>query len=182
MDEFLRGLAMRVRYGPITPVDLARATQLLNKTNQFNMTTRRYASDEVAQLATACENLALQFRLSDRLGDSGLVSVFLARPVAGDNEALEIENWVMSCRVFGRQLEVEVMNTVVAAARARGVRMLYGVYIPTERNAVVSGLYESLGFSRSDAQDSPTGAIRWQLSVADYVATPTFIDREEPMT
>ena len=146
MDEFLRGLKMTAVYGPFTAVDHARVVQLINKTNQFNTTTRRYAGEEIAQIMDDPDALTLQFRLLDRVGDNGLVSTMILRPTAADDEVLEIENWVMSCRVFGRELEFEAMNVAVEAARERGARALVADYIPTPKNDVISKLYPSLGF------------------------------------
>ena len=129
MDEFLRGLNMSVVFGPFTSVDHARVVQLINKTNQFNTTTRRYASEEVAHITSLPEALTLQFRLIDRVGDNGLVSTMILRPTPDDKDVLEIENWVMSCRVFGRELEYEAMNIAVDAVsrawRASVGRQLY---------------------------------------------------------
>jgi len=176
VDDFLRGLAMSVTYGPIEPVDLARATQLINKTNQFNTTTRRYSADEVARFAAAPENITLQFRLADRFGDNGLVSVMILRP-ADDPGVLDVDTWVMSCRVFGRQLENEAMSIAVEAARGRGIRVLRAEYIPTERNGVVSGMFKGLGFAAGPGTE-PGGASRWILNTAEYVAPPTFIARK----
>jgi FkbH-like protein len=113
MDDFLRGLDMSVHFGPVTTRDLARATQLINKTNQFNTTTRRITAEELAELAADPHNIVLQFRLADRFGDNGLVSVMLICQARGDPSTLEVANWVMSCRVFGRQLEDEAMNIAV---------------------------------------------------------------------
>src|SRR5262249_3892076 len=145
-DEFLRGLKMTAVYGPFAAVDHARIVQLINKTNQFNTTTRRYASEEVSRIMDDPDSLTLQFRLLDRLGDNGLVSTMILCPAADDYEVLEVENWVMSCRVFGRELEFEAMNIAVHAARERGVRAIVADYIPTPKNDVISKLYPSLGF------------------------------------
>jgi len=176
VEEFLRGLEMSVVYGAIGPVDLARATQLINKTNQFNTTTRRYSADDIARFAAAPGNITLQFRLADRFGDNGLVSVMILR-AADDPGVLDIDTWVMSCRVFGRQLENEAMNIAVEAARGRGIRVLRAEYIPTERNGVVSGLFEGLGFAAVPGSQ-PGGASRWILNIAEYVPSPTFIARK----
>ena len=81
MDDFLSSLKMSVSYGPFTPVDLARVTQLINKTNQFNTTTRRYTAEQVATFASAADVITLQFRLLDRFGDNGLVSAMILRPI-----------------------------------------------------------------------------------------------------
>ena len=177
MEAFLRGLNMRVECGPVVSVDLARVTQLINKTNQFNTTTRRYTAEEVSRLANSSENLALQFRLVDRFGDNGLVSVMVMRPVLAERDVLEIDTWVMSCRVFGRQLEFEAMNIAVEFARGRGVRELRADYIPTAKNGIVSNLYITLGFSSRPQPGLPEAASRWFLDLAQYTPHQTFIER-----
>jgi FkbH-like protein len=185
MDEFLRGLGMSTVFGPVQPVDVQRVAQLLNKTNQFNTTMRRYTAQEVGAIAADPEYLALQFRLLDRFGDNGLVSVMLLRTCADACDELEIENWVMSCRVFGRELEVEALNIAAESARARGVRALRASYQPTDRNAVVRTLYPSLGFAPLGATPvgpGDPGASRWILPLAGHVARPTHIRRMERTT
>lgn len=179
MEDFLRGLDMAVIPGPIEPVDLARATQLINKTNQFNTTTRRYTTEEVSGFAAAPANMTFQFRLLDRFGDNGLVSVMLLRSVPEEADVFDIESWVMSCRVFGRQLEFEAMNIAAEAARNRGIRAFRADYIPTKKNGVISGLYESLGFSRLPQPTAAEGASRWTQNLAEYHTRPTFIVRRE---
>ena len=176
MDDYLQALAMEVRFGPVTAVDLARVTQLINKTNQFNPTTRRYSAEEVAAICADDRGFTLQLRLTDRFGDNGLVSAALLRPDAGDPDALEVDTWVMSCRVFGRQLESEAMNLMVETARSRGVRRLRAAYLPTPKNGVVSQLYQDLGFTR-EGDGMEGGATRWVLPLADYVTRPTHITR-----
>ena len=175
MDDFLRGLRMSVLYGPFTPVDHARVVQLINKTNQFNTTTRRYASEEVEHIVNQPKALTLQFRLLDRVGDNGLVSTMILRPTPNDETVLEIENWVMSCRVFGRQLEFEAMNIAAEAARERGARALVANYIPTAKNEVIRRLYPSLGFTEVIQPTADSGARRWFLNLADYVVRDTHI-------
>jgi FkbH-like protein len=177
VDDFLRGLKMSVSFGPIGTLDLVRATQLINKTNQFNPTTRRYTGDELAALAAAPENVTLQFRLLDRFSDNGLVSAMILRPDPGEPEVLEIDTWVMSCRVFGRDLEREAMNVAVEAASHRGVRSFRASYIPTKKNGVISNLYPSLGFARMEQTVPTDGATRWYLNLADYEYRPTHIAR-----
>jgi FkbH-like protein len=175
MDEFLRGLKMSVLFGPFTAVDHARVIQLINKTNQFNTTTRRYVGEEIANIAAQPDVLTLQFRLLDRVGDNGLVSTMILRPTPDDEDVLEIENWVMSCRVFGRQLEIEAMNIAVDAARERGARALVADYIATAKNDVIRTLYPSLGFTEVKKPASPNGATRWLLDLANYVERDTHI-------
>ena len=177
MDEFLGGLNMSVLFGPFTVVDHARIVQLINKTNQFNTTTRRYTSEEITYIASLPNALTLQFRLLDRIGDNGLVSTMILRPTPEEEDVLEIENWVMSCRVFGRQLEYEAMNIAVDAARERGVRAFIANYIATPKNNVISSLYSSLGFSVVRQMVPTTGATRWFLFLKDYVTLDSHIFR-----
>jgi FkbH-like protein len=163
---------MSVVFGPFTAVDHARIVQLINKTNQFNTTTRRYNSEEIAYLTNSPNALTLQFRLLDQFGDNGLVSTMILRPTSDHEDVLEIENWVMSCRVFGRQLEFEAMNIAVEAARQRGTRAIIADYIATSKNNVISVLYPSLGFAAVNET-----ATRWVLNLADYVMRDTHIVR-----
>ena len=179
MDDFLRGLDMTAVYGPFTAVDHARVVQLINKTNQFNTTTRRYAGEEVSQIMEDPDSVTLQFRLLDRLGDNGLISTMILRPTAAEDDVLEIENWVMSCRVFGRELEFEAMNVAVEAARARGTRALVAEYIRTPKNDVISKLYPSLGFTEVGRPAPANGATRWRLDLTDYVTRNTHIVGQE---
>jgi FkbH-like protein len=179
MDDFLRRLDMSVVFGPLTALDLARATQLINKTNQFNPTTRRCTGEELVALSAARENITLAFRLLDRLGDNGLVSVMILQAQPGQPDVLDVACWVMSCRVFGRQLEFEAMNIAVEIAHRRGARLFQADYIPTAKNQVVSGLYAALGFAKvEDAADAAEGTTRWQLPLAEYLSASTHIARK----
>jgi len=175
MDDFLRGLEMAVVYGPVGQVDLPRVTQLLNKTNQFNTTTLRMSAEEVAGVSGAARSLVLQFRLLDRLGDNGLVSVMILSPLADEPQSMEIVNWVMSCRVFGRQLEDEALNIAVEASRARGARQLRARFVPTKKNGVIAELFPRLGFAAAGA--AADGSSQWQLDLAAYTHRPTHITR-----
>jgi len=177
VDEFLSGLEMSVTSGPIRPVDLMRVTQLINKTNQFNPTTRRYTTPEISAFVSSDNCLTLQFRLADRFGDNGLVSAMLLRADERDSTVLEIDTWVMSCRVFGRQLEEEALNIAVEACRKRGVRQLRADFLPTAKNGVVAGLYSSLGFTPAPIEAAVNGASRWILNLSDYVTRETHIAR-----
>jgi FkbH-like protein len=177
LDEFLRGLEMTVVFGSFQAVDLARIAQLINKTNQFNPTTRRHSAGDVARFSGAEHCLTLQFRLLDRLGDNGLVSAMILRPDDQAPDLLEIDTWVMSCRVFGRQLEQEAMNIAVEAARRRGACRFRADFLPTPKNAVVSELYSTLGFTRAPDHSPVDGATRWLLDLPHYVTRRTHIAR-----
>ncbi|MFI5348079.1 MAG: HAD-IIIC family phosphatase [Elusimicrobiota bacterium] len=157
LASFLRGLEMRAETSPFQEADVARLAQLINKTNQFNLTTRRTTEAEVRALASDPAAWTLSVRLADRLGDYGLISAVVARK---KGDAFEIENWLMSCRVLGRDVEKLVYNRLVEAARAAGAKSLVGRYVPTAKNGLVKDLFRGLGFSaESDGV--------WRLPAAD---------------
>ena len=176
-DDFLRGLEMSVAFGPFRGVDLTRVAQLIGKTNQFNPTTRRHSLEDVARFVATDRCITLQFRLVDRFGDNGLVSVLILSPDPHMSDLLEIDTWVMSCRVFGRQLECEAMNIAVETARRLGVRAFRADYIPTAKNGVVRELYPALGFTLDKEAALPDGATRWFLHLPAYVPQLTHIAR-----
>ena len=175
--EFLHSLGMTVTYQPFTKVDLPRVVQLVNKTNQFNLTNRRCNGDEILALIEAAGTISLQFRLTDRFGDNGLVSAMILRRSAQREGVLELDAWVMSCRVFGRELEYEAMSIAVESAHAQGARRIEAEYVPTPKNGVVSELYSRLGFVRSREPSSSPHATRWEMSLEDYVPRQTPITR-----
>jgi FkbH-like protein len=178
LDDFLRNLHMLVTFGPFGAADLVRVTQLFNKTNQFNTTTRRYSAEEVTHFAGEKQTMTLQFRLLDKYGDNGLVSAMILRPDSKQLEIFEIDNWVMSCRVFGRQLEYEAMNIAVEQVRHRGGKAIRADYLPTPKNSVISELYSTLGFSTLNDR-TRDGGTSWFLDLNKYVTRSTHISRSE---
>jgi len=145
LEEFLTQLQMSASVAPVSKKNLARVTQLINKTNQFNLTTRRYTEAQVEQFAAKDGAWAGAFELSDRMGSYGLIGVVLCRPGANPQE-WEVDTWLMSCRVLGRQMERFMLDRMVEAAAAQGIRKIIGVYRPTGKNGLVAGLYPDLGF------------------------------------
>jgi FkbH-like protein len=177
LNDFLRNLQMSVVFGPFAAPDLVRVTQLFNKTNQFNTTTKRYSAEQVALFAAEEQMVTLQFRLLDKYGDNGLVSAMILRPDPKKREIFEIDNWVMSCRVFGRQLEFEAMNVAVEQVRGRGAKALRADYIPTPKNGVISELYSRLGFSALNDITPRDGGTCWFLDLTKYITRSTHISR-----
>ncbi|GGC67744.1 methoxymalonyl-ACP biosynthesis protein FkbH [Siccirubricoccus deserti] len=178
MDGYLRSLKMVLTATDVGPGELSRVTQLINKTNQFNLTTRRYTEAEVQALAANPAAVALALRLTDRFGDNGLICVVLARPDAALRSGeLLIDTWLMSCRVLGRQVEAAVLEVLAAAASRRGVSTLIGEYRPTGRNGMVAEHYPNLGFVPLDPlPDSPEGTTCWQYDVIGGRAPKHFIE------
>lgn len=170
IDDFLKSLEMVAVVGPINPVTLERSTQLINKTNQFNLTTIRRSAAEVLALTQDPSWVTLTATLQDKFGNNGLISVILAR-MAGD--ALEIDTWVMSCRVLKRDVEQMLLNQLVEIAGNRGLRVLRGRYEPTARNTLVKDHYTSLGFTPIAADK--TGQ-NYELRVEGYQPLQAFIE------
>ncbi len=145
--EFLASLEMTAEIGPFVPVYMERISQLINKTNQFNLTTQRYTSAEVEAISRDQAFITLYGRLVDRFGDNGLVSVLIGRVA---DEAVELDLWLMSCRVLKREMEYAMFDALVEQCQARSIRKIVGVYIPSKKNKMVAGHYASLGFTRVD--------------------------------
>ncbi len=162
--EYLDSLEMTAEIDSFRPVYLERIAQLTNKSNQFNLTTRRYTLAEMEAVMQDNRFIGLYGRLADRFGDNGLVSVVLGRL---DGSDLHLDLWLMSCRVLKRGMEVAMLDAVVERARAAGAQRLVGTYIPTKKNGMVSGHYQTLGFSRVSNEDD--GTTMWSLDVARYV-------------
>jgi FkbH-like protein len=152
--------------------DRTRAVQLINKTNQFNVTTRRYAEAELRAAIAAPGVVHFSARLEDRFGDNGLIAVVLAKPGERAGELL-IDTWLMSCRVLGRGVEQETLNVLVTAAKRNGAHTLVGEYRPTAKNGIVRDLFERLGFSALPPAEG--GATLWRLSLADFERRPNHI-------
>ena len=142
--EFLASLGMTAEIAPFSPVYLERITQLINKTNQFNLTTKRYTSAEVEAIARDLSFVTLYGRLADRFGDNGLVSALMGRVV---NETLELDLWLMSCRVLNREMELAMFDALVELCQTQGIHKIEGVYIPSKKNNIVAMHYQNLGFT-----------------------------------
>jgi len=166
---YLASLEMKATVRAFEPVSFERITQLVNKTNQFNLTTPRVVLAEIERLASDAQSVTRTVRLQDRFADHGLISVMFGH-VAGST--LTIDAWLMSCRVLGRGVERLLFNDVIRAARARGLTEIIGEYKPTGRNMLVTDHYGSLGFTRDETAGTTE---RWRLRVADAATFETCI-------
>jgi FkbH-like protein len=169
-DDYLRSLDMTLQIAPFDVPGRKRIAQLISKSNQFNLTTRRYSEAEVAAVQSNPDAVTLQARLEDMFGDNGMISAVIC---LRQERRWDIDSWIMSCRVLGRRVEETILQYLVQRARAAGITELIGRYIPTAKNGLVRDHFSKLGFVRIDAQ--PGGETTWQLVVADYA------DRELPM-
>jgi len=162
LESFLRTLRMRGTCRPIGSENLARVVQLTNKTNQFNLTTRRYTEGQVERLRTTPGAWSGVFELTDFYGDHGIIGLLIAVPAEAPSTWM-VDTWLMSCRVLGRRFEDFMADRLVAAAREHGIARLVGSYHPTERNGLVADLYPRLGFAPKGTEG------RFVLDVASVV-------------
>lgn len=165
VGAYLRSLDMRCIIRPFDSVSRARVSQLINKSNQFNLTTHRYSEAEVAAAEADPARHGIHVRLVDRFGDNGIISVIIADRAGSD---WAIDTWLMSCRVLGRRVEDAVLAHLAAAARADGAKRLIGRYIPSAKNRMVEGHYAKLGFAL--IEDLGGEGSVWALDIDDYAA------------
>lgn len=171
MESYLRSLQMVGTIKSFDKLDTPRIAQLIGKSNQFNLTTRRRTEAEVLALIDNEQYSAFTMRLADRFGDHGLIAVVIGQPHGRD---FHIDTWLMSCRVLKRQVEDEVLNNIVQVARERGCTRVVGEYIPSAKNAMVCDLYPSLGLKQ--IRGEPNGTQVYELQIERYQPRATEIE------
>ena len=144
MGAYLADLNMQLVWGRFNSTSLKRVTQLINKTNQFNLTTRRYTEAEIAALMDDPDAMGLHLRLIDRDADHGIICVLIGK--RNPDGALEVDSWLMSCRVLGRGVEKAALSILIDEARRRGHKEIVGKFRPTAKNGMVRDHYSRLGF------------------------------------
>lgn len=171
-DDFLKSLSMKAEIKSFSAVYMERIAQLTNKTNQFNLTTKRYTQAHLEAIANDDSYIALYGRLSDKFGDNGLISVLIAQC---KGEIAHIDLWLMSCRVLKRGMEYAMLDSLIYHARKKGIRILKGYYCKSTKNAMVSDLYADFGFGLVGKNDEDSV---WQLEIDKYKSKEFFIGVE----
>ena len=166
LAEYLRELGVRVELAAVEDADVARVSQLTLRTNQFNLTTERLQPADVRRRLADPAALTLAMRVGDRFGDNGLVGAVFAHR-RGD--ALILDNFVLSCRVFSRGVETACLSALLGHARENGLRQVVGRYRPSLRNAVVKDFYPRYGFVLDGTDDAGT---TFRHDLVDIVASP----------
>ena len=162
LKGYLESLEMKIIFKPFDSIGRARIVQLINKSNQFNLTTKRYNELEIKNMEKKEKFYTRQIRLKDKLGDNGIISVIICKKSL---DTWEIDTWLMSCRVLGRQVELAVLQDIVTSAKVMGVKKLIGTYRMTNRNAIVKDHYKNLGFSKTSVDDQSE---TWNLDIENY--------------
>ncbi|MDE6389684.1 MAG: HAD-IIIC family phosphatase [Lachnospiraceae bacterium] len=188
--EYLLSLDMKGTIKPFEAIYMARIAQLTNKSNQFNLTTRRYTQSDVEQFADSTDYITRYGKLEDKFGDNGVVSVVIGRKgsmtdvsvyqtgervtSSSESNVLHLELWLMSCRVLKRDMEYAMMDSVVEACKECGIGTIMGYYYPTAKNAMVKEFYAAMGFKKvREVEDISTV---WQFDIpAEYAKKNTVI-------
>ena len=170
LEEFLQSLDMRITVSRFDAFHLPRIAQLMQRSNQFNLTTRRLSEIECKGLMENAQCLPLYAKLADRLSDHGLISVVTVEALAGE---LAIRDWLMSCRVLGRGVEAFLMNRVVEHARNLGLLRITAEFLPTTKNAMVKDFFQQFGFVK--VHEGPQGETRWSLATSAFHRQPTYL-------
>lgn len=160
--DYLRSLEMKAQIGAFDPAYFSRIAQLTNKSNQFNLTTHRYSQSEIEQIAADPQYLTLCGRLEDKFGDNGVVSIVIGRK---EKDVLQIELWLMSCRVLKRDMEYAMIDTLVKQCRDCGIRQIYGYFYPTAKNAMVKDFYALQGFEK--LEEDVDGNAKWSFRIPE---------------
>lgn len=174
-DEYLKSLKMKATIRAFLPLYISRITQLINKSNQFNLTTKRYTQAEIETIQADEKYITLYGKLEDIFGDNGVVSVIIGNIVG---EKIDIDLWIMSCRVLKRDMEYAMMDTLIHNSKKRGIKEIYGYYYPTVKNGMVKDFYALQGFDK--ISEDKEGNTTWKYTIEEkYIEKNKFIEVEE---
>ena len=160
-DEYLKSLEMKAEIKPFCPLYMARIAELTNKSNQFNLTTKRCSQAEIENFASDPSYITLYGRLEDKFGDNGVVAVTFGH---AEGDTFHIDLWLMSCRVLKRGMEFAMMDELIAEAKSRNITKIKGYYYPTAKNKMVRDFYELQGFTKIN--ETEEGASTWELDLS----------------
>lgn len=174
-DDYLKSLNMTALIREFDDIYLARIAQLTNKSNQFNLTTKRFSDADILEAKNDPKRICLYGKLSDKFGDNGVITVVIGREE--DKDTLGMELWLMSCRVLKRGMEDAMLDMVVKKAKEKGYKKIRGYYYKTEKNNMVRYFYKNFGF-KLIAESERNDAI-YELDIADYQNKNKFIEVKE---
>lgn len=164
-DDYLKSLEMKAEIQSFIPAYMSRIAQLTNKSNQFNLTTKRYSQSEIEAAADDPGYITLYGKLGDKFGDNGVVSVVIGKIGGKNRDELHMELWLMSCRVLKRDMEYAMMDELVEKAKQVKIKKIIGYYYPTSKNAMVKDFYALQGFTR--ISEDMNGNTVWEFDITD---------------
>lgn len=158
-EDFLKSLKMKADIDFAKPLYFERIAQLTNKTNQFNLTTKRYSLADIENIASSKDEIIFYGRLQDKFGDNGLISIVIGRK---EEKALHIDLWLMSCRVLKRNMEEAMFDFLIKYCKENNIEKIYGYYYKTAKNNMVKDFYKNLGFTNELLEEEKS---IWSLEV-----------------
>ena len=161
-NDYLSSLEMKASISSFSEKNIVRVTQLINKTNQFNLTGVGYTQSELETISYSENHITLCSRLTDRFGDNGIVTSIVGE--ISNPKELTITSWVMSCRVFKRNPEHMMFDLLVEQCRIKGIKRILGIYINTGKNKPANDFYNELGFSKYICSDEKT---QWEYIIPE---------------
>ena len=164
-EDYLKSLEMKGEIQGFVPIYMSRIAQLTNKSNQFNLTTKRYSQSEIEEVAEDPNRITLYGKLLDNFGDNGVVSIVIGRIDGENRDELHMELWLMSCRVLKRDMEFAMMDELVERAKKYGIKKLVGYYYPSAKNAMVKEFYSVQGFTKISEDEE--GNTVWEFIIDD---------------
>jgi len=164
-DNYLSSLKMETVLKEFKRSDTSRITQLINKTNQFNLTVKRLNLEDVIKISKNLNFLTISGNLIDKFGDNGLVTVLVGKI---KKQAIDITIWLMSCRVFNRNLELALFDHLVSLCKKKGISTIYGYYIKGKKNFIVKDFYETLGFKKVKSKKTEN---KWEFKITKKYIT-----------
>lgn len=174
-EDYLKSLEMKAEIKSFELIYLSRIAQLTNKSNQFNLTTRRYNQSEIRNIANNPDYITLYGTLKDKFGDNGVVSIIIGKIAGKKRNELHLELWLMSCRVLKRNMEYAMMDVLMERARLSNIGKIIGYYYPTAKNTMVKNFYELQGFTLISEDEN--GNSVWEYEVKnDYVIKQQVIE------
>ena len=164
-EDYLKSLEMKGEIQSFIPMYMSRIAQLTNKSNQFNLTTKRYSQSDIEEVAADPNRITLYGKLGDKFGDNGVVSIVIGRIDGADKDELHMELWLMSCRVLKRDMEFAMMDELVEKATAAGIKRIIGYYYPTAKNSMVKDFYALQGFEKINEDEE--GNTVWKFDISN---------------
>jgi len=164
-NEFLKQMKIEVEIKKADSFTIPRISQLTLKTNQFNLTTRRYQEDEVSKFSSSDDKIIECVQVSDKFGDNGITGTYIVQKK--NDEEWIIDTFLLSCRIMGRGVEEIMINQIIENTRLSGIKRVKGKFIPTEKNKPAENFYEELGFKKENEF--------WVFNTEDLIKKPEHI-------
>tara|TARA_A100001388_G_C28771294_1_gene504035 strand:- start:1622 stop:3478 length:1857 start_codon:yes stop_codon:yes gene_type:complete len=171
--EYLRSLEMSLEISEFKDDEIPRISQLCNKSNQFNLTTKRYTENDIKNFIDGEKFVTLQLKLNDKFSEMGIIGLVIGIITKSE---LEIDTWLMSCRVLKREIEKETLNHIMKICSKNKIKKIVGKYLPTKKNIIVKNHYPDLGFTNEIQHEGYTS---WNIDVEQYKAFKTTIKVDE---